>query len=132
MRRAITSNIVFVFPILPLYVYLGIIWLFGDYKSGKFVILFNQSEKKSVKVNHKYLASIRETEGNSFISSILFRFLCLKAYQPSWVFNAESILVKKRGVVQFNHSWVDKKIHTFPKSIGQKVGFELAYYDVTV
>ena len=48
-------------------------------------------------------------------------FLCLIAYQPSWVISWQSPTCRKTVVVIFNPSLgVDKDVHTPPKSINPK------------
>ena len=42
-------------------------------------------------------------------------FLCLMAYQRSWVFHAKVILVEEHQWYYLTNSWGDKVVHNFPK-----------------
>ena len=59
-------------------------------------------------------------------------FLCLMAYQPSWVINAKAIFPEEQRWCYLTHSWGDNGVHTFPNGICLKVNvivrleFELA------
>ena len=65
-------------------------------------------------------------------------FLCLMAYQPCRLCNAEAILLEEQMWYYLTHSREDKGLNTFLKGIYPKVNviarpeFELAYYDSAV
>ena len=54
------------------------------------------------------------------------------------LFNAKAIILEEQQRYYLTHSWEDKGVHTFPKSICPKVNviarleYELAYYDPAV
>ena len=43
------------------------------------------------------------------------------AYQPLWLFNAKAILLEEQQWYYLTHSWEDKGVHTFLKSICLRV-----------
>ena len=79
-----------------------------------------------------------ETIPLTAISYSLFISFILWHINLWWLFNAKGILVGGQQWYYLTHSWEDKRVHTFRKSISPKVNviewlkFELAYYDVTV
>ena len=54
------------------------------------------------------------------------------------LFNAKAILLEEQKWYYLTHSWVDKRVHTFPKGICPQVNviarleYKLAYYDSAV
>ena len=76
-------------------------------------------------IRHKTNQSIKQTNKG-------FRFLCIMAYQLSWVFFK---LQEEQQWRYLTHNWKNLGVHTFPTSICPKVNvkarleFELTYYD---
>ena len=82
--------------------------------------------------------NVHSFQNRNDVLIVFFLFLCLTAYQPSWVILCQSNHWKRTVVVLLNPNLKRIWVHVFPNGISLKVNvvsrleFQIAYYDVAV